>query len=276
MQIHAVELSRRQASGHEVDLWIRLGDDSVPGVRVHRVPVPFIRPSRSGLSVTGAFMVRAAAHIRRHRPPPDVVHLHGDFIEGWMGSRLARTLGVASVLTVHGGLNSRYRTISRRAFAHLDAFIALGSNVVEDLEACGVPAKRITKMSSGLSWELLDPWMRRPRPSRFRVVSVGTLDRVKGHDVTIEAIRQVRREFPETRLQIIGDGPERAELEALALPIGSVEFSGHLPRERVYEAVSGADIFVLASRRLPGKSEGVPTALLEALALGLPVVTTRS
>lgn len=275
MQIHALELSRRQAeAGHEVDIWIRNGSTTIPALTIHRVG-PLKSRRYGGLVVTAAFMTLVLRRVLAGKVRPDILHLHGDFVEGWFGSRLARRLGVPSVMTIHGGLSPRYRIPSRYAFRGVDAFIALGANVARDLQTCGVPADRITEMSSGISWEMLEPWLGRSRPGRGRLVTVGSLDPVKGHDLAIEAYRIVKRSFPSAILTIVGDGPLRSKLEALGAQTGGVDVVGRQSRETVYEIVSKSDVFLMASRSLPGKSEGVPTALMEAMALGLPVVATR-
>jgi GalNAc-alpha-(1->4)-GalNAc-alpha-(1->3)-diNAcBac-PP-undecaprenol alpha-1,4-N-acetyl-D-galactosaminyltransferase len=103
-----------------------------------------------------------------------------------------------------------------------------------------------------------------------QVVAMGRLDAQKGFDLLVRAFAECCRERPDWRLTIIGEGEERSELEALAsrLAVASrVRFHG---RVAVPAAVlRGADLFVLSSRY-----EGFPNALLEAMAVGLPVIAT--
>jgi glycosyltransferase involved in cell wall biosynthesis len=93
------------------------------------------------------------------------------------------------------------------------------------------------------------------------------LDEVKNVETVIAAVRSLPRSVP-AHLEIIGDGPLRQHLEARAASDPRISFLGQLPRERVYEHVKASDLFIIASRRLASKGEGVPTALLEAMALG--------
>lgn len=102
----------------------------------------------------------------------------------------------------------------------------------------------------------------------LHVVSVGGFDHpVKGHDVLIRAMARL----PNARLTIVGGGALRRSLEALAEECRvAVRFEGQLGGPAaVREVLRGADVFVLASR-----SEGMPRALIEAMALGVPAVAT--
>jgi glycosyltransferase involved in cell wall biosynthesis len=83
---------------------------------------------------------------------------------------------------------------------------------------------------------------------------------------------------PKSTLVIAGDGPERGALERLAAQCGAdVRFTGILAGQDKAAHLRAADAFVHPSRPEPsGREEGVPTALIEAMAFGLPVVATRT
>jgi glycosyltransferase involved in cell wall biosynthesis len=108
--------------------------------------------------------------------------------------------------------------------------------------------------------------------SPLTVVTVGTLSqRYKGIDVLLDAIARASREL---RLVVVGDGTYRSELETQAAALGladRVAFLGRLPAGgAVREVLDQADLFVLASR-----TEGLPRALIEAMARGLPCIGTE-
>ncbi len=104
------------------------------------------------------------------------------------------------------------------------------------------------------------------------VVTVGRLVPKNGTDILIRAFALARKAVPNAVCHIIGDGPERASLEALAGELGvsnAVLFKGSVPYHAVPRYLAEADVFVRSSR-----SEGMGNAFIEALAAGLPVVGT--
>ncbi len=114
-------------------------------------------------------------------------------------------------------------------------------------------------------WQQRSPWRDTPR-----AMFVGRLAPEKGLDTLIDAWPSVRVKYPEARLTLIGEGPERPALEARvkALDLGqAVELPGTWPDAT--EALRGADLFVL-----PSREEGMSIALLEAMALGIPLVAS--
>lgn len=120
---------------------------------------------------------------------------------------------------------------------------------------------------------------RRPAESGpVRATCVAGLEVKKGHAVLLEAIAADPR-LERLHLELVGDGPLRAELEAATDRLGlrgRVCFHGALSEVRVAELLAGSDLFVLPSIVAPnGMMEGLPVALMEAVAAGLPVVSTR-
>ena len=108
-----------------------------------------------------------------------------------------------------------------------------------------------------------------PVRARNRVVTLGRLDWVKGHDLLIEAFARLAPEHPDWDLAIHGDGPEQPALQERIRALGLVDricLAGS--RTDVAACLAEADLFVLSSR-----VEGFPNALAEAMAAGLPVVS---
>lgn len=105
-------------------------------------------------------------------------------------------------------------------------------------------------------------------PASPVVLAVGRHVAQKGFDLLLQAWAQVRRQVPEARLRIVGDGPLRQQHEALAVQLGvasSVEWL--MPTPQIEALYREAAVFVL-----PSRYEGMPLALLEAQALGVPAV----
>jgi glycosyltransferase involved in cell wall biosynthesis len=117
-------------------------------------------------------------------------------------------------------------------------------------------------------WRGDPPELRWPRPV---ALAIGRLTVQKGLDILLQAFERLRARFPEWTLVVLGEGPLRRELEALRERLGlagCVQFPGTVPNPRA--ALAQADLFVM-----PSRWESFPMALCEALASGLPVVTTE-
>ncbi|SNX74578.1 glycosyltransferase involved in cell wall bisynthesis [Cereibacter ovatus] len=109
------------------------------------------------------------------------------------------------------------------------------------------------------------------RPAGKEIVFVGRLAAVKGVPVLLDAFAEVLKTHPDARLTLVGDGPERAAIEARAEALGgAVTFTGYLSQDEVAGVLARADLFAL-----PSFAEGVPVVLMEAMASRLPVVATR-
>ncbi|WP_240134366.1 glycosyltransferase family 4 protein [Streptomyces sp. MUM 178J] len=280
LERHVESLTRKQvAQGHQVTMAFRHG--SVVPRGATRLPLRATTLSRALAPASDrlAFGAEAAAAVRRLRAGPgspgvDLVHLHGDHLDASLLGPVCRRLGVPLYLTVHGALSQRHPRLAAHAFKHVAAFIALGSATAADLVARGVDERRVLTMSSGLELSAMPSPAGPPPRDPGLIVSVGALDPVKNHGLLIETFHELARTRPTLRLVIAGDGPERDRLARLAAAGPGVELAGPLSRTDVYRLVRRAEVFVLASRRLSGKGEGVPTAALEALALGTPVVVS--
>jgi colanic acid/amylovoran biosynthesis glycosyltransferase len=108
------------------------------------------------------------------------------------------------------------------------------------------------------------------------VASVGTLTGKKGHDVLLRAIAHVS----DARLELVGDGPDRPQLESLADELGirnRVTFHGPLGHSRTLETIARATAFALCCRKtVDGDHDCLPVALMDAMSLGVPCVSSAA
>ena len=106
----------------------------------------------------------------------------------------------------------------------------------------------------------------------YTIVSIGSLDQMyKAPDVLLKAMMLLKQKGINTRLLWMGDGKYRPDMVRLAEKMNvDAFFTGNLPREKVHSELEDADMFVLVSR-----TEGLPRAVIEAMAHGLPCIGTR-
>jgi len=120
---------------------------------------------------------------------------------------------------------------------------------------------------------------RPPTSGRVRALCVASLQEYKGHRVLFEALARGGAHIDRIELELVGDGPLRRPLEVLALELGiapRVRFLGSLTEPEVIALLGCVDLFVLPSLvARNGQMEGLPVAVVEALACGVPVVATR-
>jgi glycosyltransferase involved in cell wall biosynthesis len=141
------------------------------------------------------------------------------------------------------------------------------------------PQAAVHRMYHGVDHTLFHPQRRRLAGAVPLIVSVGRLRAKKGLDCLIEACALLRQRGTPFACEIVGYGEEQVALQAQidALGLGSqVRLVGKLAREQVIERYARAAVYVQPSRiAADGDRDGIPNVLLEAMAMGLPVVATR-
>lgn len=231
------------------------------------------RPAPRSLVESSRALVRLAWTLARVRPA--VVNVH--FVTSAAGYflLLKPIFRYRLVLSVHGSDALRPEPEHAMRLAELlrraDAITVVSSTVAEQLASrYGMERERLHVIFNGVDEEF---WGAGAEARRARtVISVGRLDPVKGHDVLVRAFAQLLGLVPDARLVIAGDGGFRPALVRLAADLGVepfVEFTGELDPAGVRDRLADAGVFVL-----PSRSEGLPLALIEAMAAGLPVVAT--
>jgi glycosyltransferase involved in cell wall biosynthesis len=224
-----------------------------------------------GFSVTT--LARLTSYIRKEGI--DVVHTHNPLVHhyGAAGGRLAGAPVVVN--TLHGMSNingaDRASRIFKAASGITDCIVSVCQTAHTFFEErTGIPRSKLEVIYNGIPLEkFLPSHCDKPREG-FVFGAVGRLVPVKDHHSLLKAFQLVKHRRPDCRLEILGDGPLRRELEELARSLGvadAVQFHGsHLD---VSSFLHRVDTFVLSS-----VSEGLPLTMLEAMAAGLPVVAT--
>lgn len=215
----------------------------------------------------------------------DIIHCHF----GTVGREVAllREIGAIRgklVVSFHGvdmsACVGNEREIYRHLFEYGDLLLPISDRWKRRLIEMGSDPKRTRIHRMGVDIERF-PFQSRSRiPGRpAEILSVGRLIEKKGIDYGLHAIASLAASGIPVRYSIVGDGPLRARLEMLALELGIseiVSFLGYQDQERVVELVRESDILLAPSvTDSNGDQEGIPVALMEAMASGVPVVSTR-
>jgi colanic acid/amylovoran biosynthesis glycosyltransferase len=212
-----------------------------------------------------------------------VTHVHAHFATHPALAALIvnRLTGIPFSFTAHGSdLHVNRRMLDTKVDAA--RFVVTVSEYNRDVivRECGERAlEKVHVIHCGV-----DPCVFRPKASQaterhgFRVVCVASLEEVKGHRYLVEACRLLRERGVGFQCHLVGEGPRRRDVERQVAAAGlgqDVVFHGGLPRPAVLQLLMQADAAVLASHPTrSGKREGIPVALMEAMACGLPVVAT--
>jgi glycosyltransferase involved in cell wall biosynthesis len=210
----------------------------------------------------------------------NLIHSHGYKTDAY-GYLAARNAGVPIVATSH--LWTR-RTTSLRLYAYIDQLIlrrfnhvvAVSDEIATEIRAAGVSPDKVSVIDNGVDLEAFQNPSLKARAefgeSGMRIVGgVGRLVDQKGFDYLLRAVPRILERFPNTKFLIVGEGTERAKLEALASELNisrQVQFLG--VRSDMPSIYASFDVFIL-----PSVNEGMPIALIEAMASAKPVVATR-
>lgn len=208
-----------------------------------------------------------------------LIDAHYFYPDGVAAVLLGRALGRPVVVTARGSdLNiiADYaipRRWIRWAARHAAGLVAVSSGLKNRLAALGIAPERVRVLRNGVDLALFRPSDHAAARqalglNRPTLLAVGNLVPLKRHRLIVEALAQL----PDVDLMIVGEGPERPEIEALARArgvAGRVRLLGPMPQDRLPAIYSAADLLLLPSSR-----EGWPNVLLESMACGTPVVVS--
>jgi D-inositol-3-phosphate glycosyltransferase len=288
---------RLAARGVEVDVFTRWADPSLPatvqltpGVQVHHItagPVGAVEKDDIANHLC-AFVLGLQRHPTAGTH--DLVHAHY-WLSGWVGRRVARTWGLPLVQTFHTLGVLKNATLApgdrpepplrlhaeQRVATEADRVLVLTCGEARLMHRTyGLSGSRITVVPAGVDLDRFSPATgtgRRPGPPRL--LFVGRLQPLKGPDVAIRTLAEVRRTLPDARLRIVGGasgagatGP--GELQELAAELGvadAIDLEPALAQSTLVDRYRDADVLLV-----PSRSETFGLVALEAQACGIPVV----
>ena len=240
------------------------------GFDVYRVP-------RYGLRFFGFLFFWFKMFLTIKKIKPDIIQVQG--LHMAVPAVLAKKiLGVPYVISGQGSdVYTSWpfkKTISKRGLKNTDTLIALTENMKETMQKFF--NKKIEVVPNGIDTERFNLNKRESCEKlgldheQKIIIFIGRLEPVKGLKYLIEAISILKTDL---NLVVVGDGSEKHSLKLLVNDLkleDKVIFTGKISNEKIPEYLTASDVFVL-----PSLSEGFPVVLLEAMAAGLPIVTTR-
>jgi colanic acid/amylovoran biosynthesis glycosyltransferase len=163
-------------------------------------------------------------------------------------------------------------------FERGERFFPVCNYLADRLIAWGCPPEKIRVLYGGVDLDQFHYQAPNLESSSQNILSMGRLVEKKGHHILMQAFQKIRAKFPNATLTIIGGGEMEDQLRSLAvqLELGeSFRLLNHLHKSQVREQMAKADLFVAASLEASnGDVEGIPNVLKEAMATGIPVVST--
>lgn len=209
---------------------------------------------------------------------PDVVHTHHlyELFYAWPGALLGGARIIHTEHEFHSLQDGRAQRRLRRLSAMCHGVTAVNEDTAAYLrDEVGIPGRKVVTIGNGIDVDRFQGCgdVRASLgidPSCPVVGMVARLEAPKNHPLLLRAFARVMGQFPEARLLLVGDGRRREELEGLAMSLGIRDralFVG--ARRDLPELLASMDVVALISDR-----EGLPVAMLEAMAAGRPVVAT--
>ena len=259
------------------------------GIEVYH-PRYFMIP-KIGMALYGWMMYRSVLPLVKQIKSDfdfDLIDGHYVYPDGGAAIQLGRFFNKPVVVSARGSDVNLFRTFPlirrmlRYALLRADRVIAVSEALKAAMIELDIPAEKIAVIPNGVDaakfYPIPQDEARRALrlPDQRLILSVGNLNDNKGFDLLIKSFRKVVDGVDRSGVQliIVGDGPSRGKLENIIASLklaGRVRLTGAVPHGQLRLWYSAADLFCLVSER-----EGWPNVLLESLACGTPVVTTRA
>ncbi|QBR40824.1 glycosyltransferase family 4 protein [Kerstersia gyiorum] len=212
---------------------------------------------------------------------PDIIHAHSLIYAGLLAREIKKTYGIPYVVTEHrtafarGALSDHEISVASLANRDADVLIGVSTQFCDFLysffERYGI--SREWKYIPNIVSDAFSTASLGNESDEFVFVNVAYLEKKKRHDVLIRAFSEIASKIP-AKLVIGGGGPALSNLKTLVSELGlanRVEFTGKLTRQQVLSTMQSSNVFVLSS-----EVETFGVVLVEASALGLPLISTRS
>jgi len=267
MENHIAQLTKEQISlGHEVCIYFNKGSKVTSSdVQVSRIPFHKLNPQFIGVFI---FYFLVYLRLASNNQKFDLVHIHGDWSSLIFSKLIKKIVGSEKIImSIHDELSSRF--FSKKALSvligNVDMVFASGYKLASQLKE--ISGQNVIVQPSGIKDIFFKGHKRVFNKSSFQVIIASNLVKKKNLGLVLD----VAKELPLLSFVVAGDGPEKQYLMARIKyeSIINVQILGYKMPGELLLLYYQSDIFMISSTK-----EGTPTAMLEAMACGLPIITS--
>jgi glycosyltransferase involved in cell wall biosynthesis len=267
MENHIAQLTKEQISlGHEVSIYFNKGNKVTSSdAQVSRIPLYKIRPQFIGVFI---FYFLVCLRLASNNQKFDLVHIHGDWSSLIFSRFIKKIVGAEKlIMSIHDELSNGF--LSKKALSVLigsvDMVFASGHRLASQLKKICV--KNIIVQPSGIKDIFFKDYKRVFDKKSFQVIITSNLVKKKNLGMVLD----VAKDLPLLNFVVVGDGPEKQYLmdRIKYENIVNVQILGYKMPDELLLLYYESDIFMISSTK-----EGTPTAMLEAMACGLPIITS--
>lgn len=271
-RITGVNLSSLKKNHFQVKEYV---EDGINTIRLHGWNILMMRNSL-GINRWINQSLRLFERYKKKYGKPDIIHVHCGLYGGAVGKLIKDNYNIPYVITEHSSLvmnhklDNYHKNLLREGYDNADKLISVGKKLKDSM-------KRYTNNEIIVIPNIVDTTLFKCTEEKeiykFKFISVCMLKVDKNIQLLLNAFANVFKDSNGTGIMVIGDGPEKANLEALAEKLGiekQVEFLGAVERVNLPKYLQKASAFVL-----PSNYETFGVAYIEALACGIPIIATR-
>lgn len=269
MEKHIYYLTKLQSREHEISVFFNYGDKIsdqdqkiVPFVKLYK-----IRPLFIGIAIF-YFFILLNVSVKRNKA--DVIHIHGDWSSLIFANLLKRiTKSKLIIFSCHGQITGSFahRNLLPYFLKKVDLIFSTGFDSADKIEE--MSRKKVHIQPSGINEIFFSECPSKIENEKFQVITVANLFPVKN----IGFVLSIAKEMPDVVFNIVGDGDQKDMLERQIIFYGlkNVFLLGFKTPKELKSLYHSSDCFLLTSL-----AEGTPTSALEAMACGLPVISSNA
>jgi len=268
MEKHIKELTLRQIEhGNEVSIFFNKGDSvSEKDVRIPKFPLGDFKPQFIGVFIFYFFII---FHLILTRKKYHVLHIHGDWSSVFFSKIIKNCINAKKVIfSIHDDFNNNFsRIFFKKKLRHIDIFFSTGYNSFQFLKKTNKPNTFF--QPSGVSSLFFADCGINIMNKNIDVISIGNLVSKKNLDLVLN----IAKSLPNNSFVIVGEGNQRRHLSSRIKneKIYNLELIGHKTQQQVKNLLCMSRLFLHTA-----KIEGTPTSIMEAMAVGLPIISTNA